>query len=127
MAINETLARRGIKYIRDHPEEHNQAYWRCDSGMCFAGIVCKMAGGRWYNKEPKGEKWDAYLLAVKADGAAIKEHGLFQLVGSEDRAIRLLGITEEQAEELFHPNLDVEGIEAALDSLLREEKEEALA
>lgn len=41
------LAEHVLGYIEAHPEEHRQAAWRCETGMCFAGHVANFSGMQW--------------------------------------------------------------------------------
>jgi len=35
-----------LSFITDHPEQHQQAYWNCESGACFAGHIALLNGYR---------------------------------------------------------------------------------
>lgn len=94
---NVELLRKTLKYIEDHPEEWRQESWHCGTKACFAGHAALLAGGTWAHEhgmcmlarddDPHDHVWQTY------DGTA--------LVDVDDRAIRVLGVTEEQASRLF--------------------------
>jgi len=93
--FNTALARKALKYITNHPNEWDQANWRCESGMCFAGIVDQIAGGQWTVQPPSGRMADVFLVANLADedaGLTIRTFGEHRVVTAADRASRLLGI-----------------------------------
>ena len=41
---NVDLLQRTLTYIETHEDEWDQADWRCDTGMCFAGHAVALAG-----------------------------------------------------------------------------------
>jgi len=93
--FNVALARKALKWINNHPQEWDQGNWRCQSGMCFAGIVDQIAGGQWAVQPPTGRMVDVYLVANQADEDAalrIRNFGEHRVVTAADRASRLLGI-----------------------------------
>jgi len=42
--LNVPLLRKTLEYIEAHPEDWVQDQWVCDSGMCYAGHACALAG-----------------------------------------------------------------------------------
>ena len=101
-----------LKHIEDHPEAWSQADWRteydealavdpesgreilavdCGTAFCFAGWACQMEGGKWADTTS--------LIPIDEDDP-------FDILGDDTvfastRAQRLLGLTSEQAEDLF--------------------------
>jgi hypothetical protein len=93
--FNVPLARKALTFIKNNPKDWDQANWRCETGMCFAGIVDQIAGGKWAVQPPTGRMCDVYLIANQADedaGLRIKDFGEHRVVTAADRASRLLGI-----------------------------------
>lgn len=79
-----------IAQIEAHPETWNQEVYRCGTGMCVAGWICELAGGRWLEGadgiapdalEP--ESYDESWLISQWHGRAA--------VNAPDRACTLLG------------------------------------
>ncbi len=51
MAFNKKLANKVLKYIETHPKEWKQdAFYRCETGMCYAGHTGILAGWKWKHK-----------------------------------------------------------------------------
>jgi hypothetical protein len=80
LLLLETLA-----YIEEHPEEWDQQYYLCRTGMCFAGTACVLAGCKpWYANERDG--WSVHMKSpnnrlIDIDGYAKKKLGLTELEG----------------------------------------------
>lgn len=85
---NKKLLCETMKYIETHPEKWVQWSYRCGTSMCFAGWAAVLAGGKWSN--PVGE----CDTRMKRQGAWPEEE-------VEERAMRVLGLTEEEAAILF--------------------------
>jgi hypothetical protein len=103
MTINAPLLRQTLAHIEAHPETWEQAVYRCSTGMCFAGWACALAGGKWVSDatDPAAE----YLVPEPADhegdiSTFLRVDGT-RGVRAERRAARLLGLTDEQADDLF--------------------------
>lgn len=88
---------------------------RCGTVLCVAGWTCQQAGGTWITSNP--DFWGAmyYLKPEPADD--LRDIRLIDLgstrrrgVHAEARAIRLLGLTNRQAEDLFHYDPDPGGL-----------------
>lgn len=94
---NVALLRQTLAYIEAHPEEWNQAHWHCGTAACFAGRAALLAGGNWVN-----DKSSCVVVAPDDPPSDV-----FMVRGGEghvlveDRAKRVLGLTEEQADRLF--------------------------
>lgn len=93
---NVPLLRQTLAYIEAHPEEWNQTTWRCGTSACFAGHAAILDGGAWADEESACVTARADDLPDDVFGAAI---ALRVLV--EDRAQRILGLTDRQADYLF--------------------------
>lgn len=78
-----------LNWAEQHPEQHNQLSWRCETGMCFAGITATLAGAQWYAESSDVTR--AYLVHV--DGRPMHVS-----VFARD----YLELDHRQADELFH-------------------------
>jgi hypothetical protein len=108
-----------LKHIEDHPETWEQEVWRteedeawvkdpetgvevltvdCGTAFCFAGWTCQMEGGKWVD--------NSSLLAVPED----EIHPLRNWILASDRAERLLGLAEYEADALFRSENTLEDI-----------------
>ncbi|MGI5485194.1 hypothetical protein [Microtetraspora malaysiensis] len=112
MTLNIDLLKRTLEHIEATPEEWYQGAYRCGTGMCFAGWACTFAGGVWAGGP---DEWDGEdLIADEGDGDDASF--LYEDMNGNDvygvsagrRARRLLGLTPEQATDLFdgHNTLD---------------------
>lgn len=101
MSVNVDLLDRTLAHIEANPEEWKQSVYRCETGMCFAGWVCDLAGGEWLNAP--FDHWPDALAAEPTDDPlrVVKFGGRRPGVTASYRAMRLLGITDEQADDLF--------------------------
>jgi hypothetical protein len=91
--LNQTLA-----HIEAHPEEWNQASFRCGTAACFAGHAVILEGGVWEDDVSDD-------LLARADDP--REDVWFGTDGDPDvvdvrsRARRILGLANHEADELF--------------------------
>lgn len=96
-AINVPLLRKTLEHIEAHPREWNQKTWRCETGFCFAGWAVELTGGRWVTY---GNGLYPYVLAEDDDPP---EHVDYDgEVECAYRAERILGLTGQEAQYLFH-------------------------
>lgn len=100
---NGPLLRQTLTWIRTYPSMWNQRAYRTvyDGGratMDYAGWACTLAGGRWISTTD-------YLASVPADET--EDLGVYCPI----RARRVLGLTEEQANDLFHASNNLRLIE----------------
>ncbi len=122
--LNVPLLRKTLDHIKAHPNELRQEFWRCDTGMCFAGWAVTLAGGRWLVQDLRGEDgepstWaevlrpepddDPELLWPTPYGAGMPCAG---------RAQRLLGLTLNQADALFHADNTITDLEYICERLV---------
>lgn len=98
---NKRLLRKTLAYIEAHPEEWQQHTWRCTSGMCFAGTAVTVAGGEWGAQKPTAATYDMLVAETGDDPNHMRFMKGRLLIGVRDRATRLLGLTDRQAEQLF--------------------------
>jgi len=83
--------------IAMHPETHQQAAWRCGTGMCIAGHVAEVANEvEWMTmKDSNLESYSMEMVEVKATG---------EVVHVSHWAQNHLGLSGEAREILFHGN-----------------------
>lgn len=100
--LNVGLLEATMQYIIDHPEEHDQTWWVCDTTACFAGHAAQLAG------------WRPIIIA-----------GYCSLVAKDCRDLRVceaaqneLGLTDEQAAALFSGRNDVEDLQRMVKDLV---------
>lgn len=111
---NVGLLKLTLDYIKLFPEKHDQGDWvdPCNSTMCFAGHAAMLAGATF-----KKKIWeDEYEWLVDP------ETGKHTREGSEREyvqyfAARQLGLTEGEADYLFHQSRTPEQIEKAVEML----------
>ena len=108
--LNDNLMRSTMDYIRLHPEEWNQGTFGsmnenspCGTTMCYAGTALKVAG---YRIEVKDMDPDYSFT----DRRYIRWYrpGTDQPVEPDQEAQRILGLTWDQAEEIFYASSGVE-------------------
>lgn len=81
--------RRAMAQIEAHPDQHNQEYWHCGTKQCFGGWVCTLNGYRFVVIEPD----DGSSVVIDPVTGAHEP--------AETVAQRLLGLTQDEAQELF--------------------------
>lgn len=104
MSPNVALLRETLAHIEAHPGEWDQSVYRCQTGLCFAGHAAVLAGGRW--ADPGGQTHPTSLVAEPADDAdrTYAVTGFGPVTHVADRATRVLGLTTDQADDLFDPS-----------------------
>lgn len=109
--INAPLLRKVLHQIETEPGTWFQGAYRCGTGMCFAGWAAQLAGGRWASGDGEGliaeEGEDSYTCA---DGTKI--------VGAHSRGMRVLGLDDDQADELFDGTNDLDAIRQTVTELI---------
>lgn len=103
--INVPLLTQTLAHIEANPSEWDQTWYRCDTGMCFAGWAAQLAGGKWHTSDPDlFDDLDSYLIAEPGDDPAtttLVDGSGVRVVFAPTRARRLLGLSSSQACELF--------------------------
>lgn len=120
--VNVEPLARVLAHIEAHPETWHQAEWRCGSSMCFAGWTCELSGGRWVNGP---NSWHSDLLfaefAESVEGhAEFTAHEGHVVVTAHERAQRLLGLGEDQADALFSAYNTIDDLRAIVAQLTAE-------
>lgn len=109
--INVELLKDIKKSIQANPEQLDMDNWRCvdrcTTTMCIAGWGAALAGGTWLSSNPDNQAATFHLKPEAGDSpddidmvavGSINRRGIHP----EIRAKRKLGLTDEQAEWLFH-------------------------
>jgi len=130
MAINVQLLDQTLAHIETHPREWDQATWRCGTTYCFAGRAVVIAGSRWVKRSDRYDYESEFLLADDDDRAwAATASGLScdanETIHVADRARRLLGLTEEQADDLFAGPNTLDDLRAMVADLKAQAESEA--
>lgn len=116
--INKDLLRRTLAYIETNPDEWDQEKWVCGTVACFAGRACLLSG-----YEPCNFSGDRVSPIRDDEGRLIDdgETGLVrrdgQIDGVEWAARNLLGLDEEQGDELFDMGNDLDDLRKVVASL----------
>jgi hypothetical protein len=114
---NVDLLRRTLAHIEANPADWNQATWRCGTGMCFAGWAVTLAGGQWYEDKPTSLYRDELIAEPDdADDFLNRRIGA-RTIHVDDRAKRVLGLEEGQAEVLFDGGNDLHDLRHIVTSL----------
>ena len=130
MAINIELAERVLDAIARHPERHNQYTWRspsetlpprCKTTMCIGGWAGFLEGGVWVSDDPENDFFGEFLPTPADHPNIVHEYDGLRWVPPEDRAQRVLNLTNDQANPLFY-NCDNEEALAYLRELIAEAK-----
>jgi hypothetical protein len=123
VTVNVELLKAALDYIKTHPDEWEQENWRCDSGMCFAGVGSQLAGGRWLM--PSDSPHAAYLIPEPDDAeediyeVRVDPFGERQrVVHARQRAKRLFGLNEVQSYRLFAAGNSLYDIEREINHII---------
>lgn len=111
MSFNEELVRKALDAIKASPQEWDQAAWRCETGMCFAGFVAIAAGARW--KDPE----DLHGLEVIPPGHKAGE----RLPDVAEFAAEALGLDLDEGLPLFDANNTIDDLERLIDDYAKHE------
>lgn len=117
--------------ILDHPETHDQGVWarvsydeilgeepviiECGTAACVCGWACQLSGDR-FLIHPQDKSWNGSYYP----GLIITAEGEKHLIG--ERGQEVLGITDEEAMELFNEGLDRTTVLKHLDALINGEE-----
>lgn len=96
MTINITELDRIVTFIEDHPEQHCQDVWICETGACLAGHVALQNGYRVVSDGFKGRRVECL------------DTGEHKWVS--DVAVEILGLTEEESILLFAGHNTIENL-----------------
>jgi len=116
MTPNVALLRLTLKHIEMAPCTWDQQEWRrkaeCGTVMCFAGWACTLAGGQWYRASDH-----VFRSFLKAEDDDERPSGM---VPAESRAKRVLGLTWQQANMLFHDSNTLADLHRIVDEICAE-------
>lgn len=109
---NVALLEETLTYIRDHPEEWDQTKWVCGTAACFAGRAALLSG----HTVPQTHTTHVTDMV-----------GWFRTDGDErvgEVAERELGITFDQAEDLFNATNTMDDLEHVVKNIINESQAE---
>lgn len=132
---NVELLDRTLQYIEDHPEEWNQGEWVCNTAACFAGNALLLQGLRriWVDVAALGETCDCGCRdgLPEVDGKVLASGNQLQVpkTGEEvrisDTAQCALGLTDEEAFNLFSAGNSMAGLKSNVAKIKRRAAEQA--
>ncbi len=105
---NIALLRQVIQYIDDHPEQWEQGTYAadlpCRTTCCIAGHAALLSGEKLHWTRSRGSELP-YFTAVDIE-PTITVCGFESRTSIADRAQELLGLTNQEADDLFSPAAD---------------------
>lgn len=142
-------------FICTHPFHWNQATWRCDTGMCFAGHAAITIAGLqpvldlkhkdereyaaendfewllyaprgWQDAVPLSEYIESYAQVDDPAPDAIKPKMKRNVVNIQDYATTWLGLGQYERDELFSGNNDVTHIVRKISDIIGIEEDEVI-
>ena len=99
-----------LNYIKAHPEEWEQSVWH----HCFAGHACCIGSGT--------EWTELYMFPAQLDQRRVPKDLRHKVVSTFNYAMHWLGLTEEQATEVFKGNNTLEDLERIIDGYVHKSK-----
>ena len=114
---NVPLLLKALAHVEAHPEEWVQETWRCGTAACFAGHAAMIDGGEWVNDE------SALMFARDDDPANATWKPFFaeddrKRIDVGDRAKHILGLSTEQADNLFAYSNTLDDLRAEVSRLV---------
>lgn len=105
----------------------DQQNWRCGSGMCLAGWVVQLAGGKWATKV--GGEYEDYLVASAEDDPddVVTEPSMWDgderppaaMIHVQERCNQLLGLDNDEGWQLYEGDNSISDIKAARNHLVK--------
>jgi hypothetical protein len=111
--VNVELLEKTLDHITKNPDEWNQAHWRCETGMCFAGHAAMLAGAKWLH--PQFDPDDA------ASAVVVAPNGERYLAGTY--ATAALGLGPQQCLHLFNSDNTLADLRDEVHAIIRSESE----
>lgn len=109
---NLDLIDRVLQQIDAEPERWNQGWWSgpssCGTAYCFGGWAVALSGGVW-----TGDGYTDTLVPERGDSA----YPMADYTYVEERATRLLGLTQREADRLFDSMNSREDLQEIVDEL----------
>lgn len=145
---NVRLLKRTLTHVEQHPEEWDQASWRCRTGMCFAGHALTLKGAKWITGP--AHEYSEMLVPTPAEmrvtgprkpakngDAPYYTQGVVQFfryrgrwvagTPAEVRAEAILGLTTHQAADLFRGSNTLQELQGQVESLVADAEAERAA
>ena len=113
---NAKLLKLTMDFINLFPEKHDQGEWvdPCNTTMCFAGHAATLAGATFKNKFwEKDYEWCVDMET----GKHVRWNPNGENYYVSDYATKVLGLTLDEREYLFHHNRTREQLEKAVEML----------
>jgi hypothetical protein len=98
MTVNVELLQKTLDTIKANPQHWNQRFWHCGTSHCFAGFTELIA-----NNLPI----ETSIEQVRA----LRLNGKLEIIGTGLYAEKLLGISDDDGEVLFHTHNTLEQLE----------------
>lgn len=129
MTVNAPALRETLAHIEALPDLTGwvQGAYRCESGMCFAGWRCDLSGGRWafpisderdIRFPDEFQNWASSCLIAEPGDTYVAAFDGVRVTTAHHRAARLLGLTEDQAWELFDGLNDLDDLREIVGRLI---------
>lgn len=132
--INTDLLEQTMVHIEEHPEDHNQKYWGnkapCGTKFCFAGNAAVLNGAKplWDDiaesisvRDPEGH-WKT-VLSFPMRAVYWEDEYSQERADSPFRYGRdILGLTEDEADELFNGYNTVEVLRRMVDTFISRQR-----
>lgn len=117
MSKNWPLLIKTAEHIIDHPESWDQAWFFLDCGTqaCFAGWAVMLEGYKPVDGPTSSivELTDTQIISLRGYGVDLLWGG--SVVGASELAAHLLGLTDREADDLYHGANDLIDILTKLD------------
>lgn len=118
---NVTLLQNTMKFIEEHPEQHNQAHWvtACGTAFCYAGHAAILSGASLPQGDVMdlGQYWIIDLVSLQSRGGNAYDIRDGVALPVDVFAAERLGITDDEAEVLFEGDRTITGLRALVDAL----------
>lgn len=117
---NVELLQATMRYVEEHPAEHNQEHWRteCGTAFCYAGHAALLAGA---TRPTFGTGWDLHwavnVVTLESADQTADEMRVSGSLHIDEFAASQLGITMHEADALFDGYRTVAGLHALVNAL----------
>ena len=105
------FAYRILDHIENNPDQWNQRYYRCNTGMCYAGWAVVLSNGaEWATDNVTRTSWTEDGIEIKDDTVLVGPYRM----PAHDFAVLALGLDEEHGYRMFSPENTIEDLRAAI-------------